>query len=176
MKSSTILYVEDDVVTLTAYQRRLEESGFNVVPAGDGIQAMSYLHSHEPDLILLDLVLPKFDGEDVLKYVYSVPRLCRIPVIVLSTNSMVNMANEPLLAKAEDRILKQQCTFQKLLDSINKVLSVVEGSQIPRTATFKPHACPLEAPRIISFLQLNLRGTSPLTYNRTFPNSQEPLI
>lgn len=166
-RSKKILYVEDDLVTLTAYQKRLQQEGFAVEAACDGIQAMNILRQREPDLVLLDLVLPKFDGEDVLKFIYSVPRLSRIPVIILSTNSAICLKNEPLLEKANGHLLKHDCTFQKLLGEIEKVLNVVETSIHPRVTTSKPRACPMEVPRVLSFLQLNLRGVDPVSLNQT---------
>jgi CheY-like chemotaxis protein len=166
-KSRTILYVEDDAVTLTAYRRRLEQAGFTVEPAVDGIQAMRYLHNstNQPDLILLDLVLPNFDGEDVLKFIYDDTRLCRIPVIVLSTNSIVSVANEHLIEKAGQRLFKHTCTFQTLLQTIEKVLA--DAASATRTHETRPSACPATIPRILSLLQLNLRGVDPTDLSRT---------
>jgi CheY-like chemotaxis protein len=158
-RSKTILYVEDDAVTLTAYRRCLEQTGFTVVPAPDGIQATRYLQSAEPDLILLDLMLPVFDGEDVLKFIYAAPRLCHIPVIILSTNSTGSLANEHLVKKADERLLKHDCNFQTLLHAIERVLKVADMAKGSRTR--RPRACPVEAPRILSLLQLNLRGVDP---------------
>lgn len=166
-KSRTILYVEDDAVTLTAYRWRLEKAGFTVEPAVDGIQAMRYLHNsaNKPDLILLDLVLPHFDGEDVLKYIYGNARLSRIPVIVLSTNTIVSVTNEYLVEKAEKHLLKHTCTFQSLLQAIEKVLAEAAGGTCAQE--HKPHGRPTAVPRILSLLQLNLRGVDPTALPRT---------
>ncbi|HZI32384.1 MAG TPA: response regulator [Candidatus Binatia bacterium] len=170
MQSKTILYVEDDAVTLAAYQRLLEQAGFNVETACDGIQALNRLRKHEPDLILLDLVLPKLDGEDVLKFIYGAPHLCQIPVIILSTNTTVSLRNEALVEQAVEHLLKHDTSFPVLLDTINRVLKVAEAAKSRQTAAHKPPACPTENPRILSFLQLNLRGASPVVTNRNKPD------
>lgn len=118
----TILYAEDDAVTATAFKKRLEREGFNVEIASDGLETLKLLHTCKPDLLLLDLMLPKFSGEEVLKFLVSNPSLGHIPVILLSTNSILTAANETLLDKAEKRLLKHDCTFQKLLAAIDEVL------------------------------------------------------
>lgn len=121
--SKTILYAEDDVVISTAFTKRLEQAGFKVKTATDGLEALKMLHTCKPDLLLLDLMLPKFTGEEVLKFVTSHPSLGQIPVIVLSTNSILTAANETLLEKAEKRLLKHDCSFPKLLAAIEDVLA-----------------------------------------------------
>jgi CheY-like chemotaxis protein len=117
-----ILYAEDDVVTLTAYKRRLEQEGYEVQTAADGLEALKALHFYKPDLLLLDLMLPKFTGEEVLKFVTSHPSLGLTPVVVLSTNSILTAANEALLEKAGKRILKHECSFPKLIAAIEELL------------------------------------------------------
>lgn len=124
----TILYAEDDLVTLTAYRNRLEQAGYIVHSAKDGLEALKWLHTCPPDLILLDLMLPKFNGEEVLKHVESNPALGLIPVIILSTNSILTAANEALIEKAEKHFLKHDCTFQKLLSAIEELLGEHKAS------------------------------------------------
>jgi len=126
--SKTILYAEDDVVTLTAYKNRLEKSGYLVRTAQDGIEALRSLNQTPPDLILLDLLLPKLTGEDVLKYLNSNPTLGRIPVIVLSTNSILTAANEPLVERTQKHFLKHECTFPRLLSAIEEVFSLQDSA------------------------------------------------
>jgi CheY-like chemotaxis protein len=119
----TILYAEDDEVTLTAYAHRLEQAGYLVQTAVDGLEAIKCLHQFPPDLLLLDLMLPKFSGEDVLKYVSSNPALGLIPVIVLSTNSIVRVENEIFVRRTEKQMLKHECSFPKLLEAIDDLLA-----------------------------------------------------
>lgn len=69
----TILYVEDDLVVLTAHQKCLEHAGYHVIPARDGLEAMKRLSMFVPDLMLLDLVMPRFKGEDVLEFIRTKP-------------------------------------------------------------------------------------------------------
>lgn len=121
-KAKTILYVEDDLVVLTAYRHCLEREGYSVEPAKDGLEAMKILLGLVPDLVVLDLMLPKFDGGEVLKFMQANPRLKTVPVIILSTNSIVDADEEYVLEGAYRRFIKNQCTFPMVLEAIQKLL------------------------------------------------------
>ena len=119
----TILYVEDDPVIQTAYQNRLQHAGFHVIPAREGLEAMKRLAVFTPDLVLLDLMLPRFNGEDVLLFIRTSPVLSKVPVIVLSANSIVDIAQEHLLESTQKRLIKSQCTPATLLAAVQEVLN-----------------------------------------------------
>ena len=122
-KARTILYIEDDPVVLTAYRHRLEREGFGVESAKDGLEAMKILLRLVPDLVVLDLMLPKFDGAEVLKFMQANPRLKTVPVIILSTNSIVDAEEEYVLENANRRFIKDQCTFPMLLQAVERLLA-----------------------------------------------------
>lgn len=84
MEGKHILYVEDDKFLYTVMIRALEQSGFRVTLAKDGVEALDILDSFTPDFILLDLLLPKIDGFGVLEKMREDPSKKGIPVIVLS--------------------------------------------------------------------------------------------
>lgn len=121
-KGKTIVFVEDNSVVLTAYRNRLERKGFVIEPAQDGLEAMKILSRVVPDLVILDLLLPKFNGVEVLKFIQSNARLNGVPVIVLSTNSIIDAAEEYVLESADKRLLKSSCTPAILLQTIQKLL------------------------------------------------------
>jgi len=123
IKAKTILYVEDDPVVLTAYRNCLEREGFSVESAKEGLEAMKVLLRLVPDLVVLDLMLPKFDGGEVLKFMQANPRLKTVPVIILSTNSIVDADEEYVLVSARRRFIKQLCTFPTLLQAIRQLLA-----------------------------------------------------
>jgi CheY-like chemotaxis protein len=121
-KVKTILYVEDDPVVLTAHRMRLQRAGYHVIPAHDGLEALKKLSAMTPDLVLLDLMLPKFNGEEVLQFLRSTPGLATVPVIILSTNSVRDIAQEDLLERASRRLIKSQCDSTLLLETIQNVM------------------------------------------------------
>src|SRR5579863_7582519 len=106
----TIVFVEDSEVELIVYRTALEKAGYCVQVAKDGLEAMRLLHNIAPDLVLLDLLLPRFDGVEVLKYMKAEARLKNVPIIIFSTNSIIDSEDEPLLQAATRRLLKSQCT------------------------------------------------------------------
>ena len=118
INTKTVLYVEDDPVVQMAYRYCLEREGFSVESAKDGLEAMKSLLRLVPDLVVLDLMLPKFDGGEVLKFMQANPRLKTIPVIILSTNSIVDADEEYVLEGANRRFIKDHCTFPMLLEAI----------------------------------------------------------
>ena len=117
----TILYVEDDVVVLTAYRDRLQKAGFDVESSVDGLEAMRILSGRMFDLILLDLMLPRFSGVEVLKAVRDNPRLQSIPIVIFSSN--LETAQESVLGLADKSLLKGNCSFTTMLQTIQDLLA-----------------------------------------------------
>lgn len=123
----TIFFVEDSEVERLAYQRVLERAGYQVQTARDGLEGLRLLHNVVPDLILLDLVLPKFDGVEVLKFIRSAPRLKNVPIVIFSTNSIIEAQDEPLLEGATRRLLKCQCNPATMLETIHDIFVEQDG-------------------------------------------------
>jgi DNA-binding response OmpR family regulator len=119
----TILFVENDPVSQTMYQKRLEREGFHLECAQDGQAALDILSERAPDLVLLDLMLPKVSGADVLKYMNADPRLTTVPVIIFSNAPMTEVPPDSPLARGTKRLLKSDCTFPKLLETIQETLA-----------------------------------------------------
>lgn len=125
----TIFFVEDSEVELLAYRVAMEKAGYCVQWAKDGLEAMRLLHNIVPDLVLLDLMLPRFDGVEVLKFISSSPKLKTVPVIIFSTNSIIDSEDEPLLEGATRRLLKSQCTPPLMLKVIRDVFAGQKGEE-----------------------------------------------
>lgn len=88
----TILLIEDSKLMRIANSRALVKAGYEVISAGDGEEGLRRAREAIPDLILLDMLLPKVTGLDVLKGLKSDARTKGIPVIVLSGLSQANEA------------------------------------------------------------------------------------
>jgi CheY-like chemotaxis protein len=125
--AKTIFFVEDSDVERLAYQRVLERAGFHVQIARDGLEGLRLLHNVVPDLVLLDLVLPKFDGVEVMKFIRSSPKLKTVPIVIFSTNSIIEAQDEPLLEGATRRLLKCQCNPATMLETIYDIFAEQEG-------------------------------------------------
>jgi len=79
-----ILVVEDEFFLRTILEKKLQAEGFETVVATDGQEALEKIVSEKPDLILLDIILPKKNGFEVLEEIKRDPYLAQIPVIVVS--------------------------------------------------------------------------------------------
>lgn len=87
MSGKTVLLVEDDAEIRDLLQDFLEEEGFDVVPAGNGKQALDYLSSADasrPDVVVLDLMMPLVTGWQVMERMKSDPALAEVPIVVLT--------------------------------------------------------------------------------------------
>ena len=117
-----ILFVEDDPVVLTLYRNRLQREGFEVLFAEDGEVALDVLSRVRPDLVVLDLMLPKVNGVDVLKHIRADDRLKATPVLILSNAYMTELAQKALQSGANKGMLKTECTPAKLVEAIRDML------------------------------------------------------
>ena len=131
-KTKTIIFVEDNPVVLAVYRMRLQQQGFHVVPAHDGLEAIKILSQFVPDLVVLDLMLPKFNGVEVLKLISADPRYQTVPVIILSTNSIIDAAEGYILERASKRLLKSSCTPVIMLQAVRELLG---DPSVPNSAS-----------------------------------------
>ena len=119
----TIFIVEDDPVVVHVYRAKFVREGFGVEVAEDGLVAVRMLAAVKPDVVVLDLMLPKLSGGDVLKFIRSSPALKDTPVIILSNAHMSSLAQQAATIGAERAFLKSSCTPGQLVEVINDLLS-----------------------------------------------------
>lgn len=82
-----VLVVDDSVTVRKVTSRLLERNGMNVLTAKDGIDALAVLEEHTPDLMLLDIEMPRMDGFEVATQVRNDPRLMRLPIIMITSRT-----------------------------------------------------------------------------------------
>ena len=125
---TTILLVDDDPIILKIYQDGLGRLGARVATAADGLSAIRALRGSRPDVVVLDLMMPKFSGVDVLKFVRSEPALKDLPVVVLSNSYMNELAAEAATLGVQKALLKVRCTPSILLHTIQDAVRGVVSS------------------------------------------------
>lgn len=145
-KAKTILFAEDDQVLMEVYRKHLQRAGYHVVPALDGLETLKYLSIFVPDLLVLDLMMPKFDGEELLKFICTTPRLANLPLFILSSNSIIFADQEHLLQRAEKYLIKQSCTPAILLRAIQDQLTGPMEAASARTVVSSNDPAPNLAP------------------------------
>ena len=123
-----ILLVDDSKFQRTANMRILAKAGYKVSVAGDGEEALASVAHERPDLIVLDLLLPKMNGVDVIKELRQNAQTATIPVVVLSSLSEKNGAKllrEGASAYFEKSRLEGKTYGDELLKITGKLLSEV---------------------------------------------------
>jgi DNA-binding response OmpR family regulator len=117
-----ILFVDDDPVVLMLYRNRLQREGFEVLFAEDGEVALNILSQTRPDLVVLDLMLPKVNGVEVLKHIRADERLKGTPVLILSNAYMTELAQKAMQSGANKGMLKTECTPARLVEAVRDML------------------------------------------------------
>jgi len=117
-----ILVVEDDLILAKAYKSKLTKLGYDVVMAGDGQEALEVLRQFLPDAVLLDLVLPKKDGFEVLAEVKANPVWRRIPVLVASNLGQDENIKKAMNLGAVGYVTKTDVTMEDLALSLRSIL------------------------------------------------------
>jgi UDP-glucose 4-epimerase len=118
-----ILLVDDDPVILKVYRKRLLDAGFHVDIASDGLGAMKLLHAAPPDILVVDVMMPKFNGLEVLKFLQSQETLNEVRIIILSNMYFGGEQREAATTEADKTIQKSACTPAILVAAVNEVLA-----------------------------------------------------
>lgn len=121
-----ILIVEDDQALSQVLQKKLEFNGYEVSVAPDGEVAMAELGKSKPDIILLDIVMPKMNGYEVLEKLHSDPSLSQIPVIIISNSGQPVEIERTKELGAADYIIKANFEPNEVLDKINAHLGTAK--------------------------------------------------
>ncbi len=90
-----ILIIEDDQIVANIYRNKFAHEGFQAEVALDGHAGLELVHSFKPDAIVLDLMLPKLSGVEVMKKIRAEPALEKLPIIVFSNTYLTEMVQEP---------------------------------------------------------------------------------
>ena len=116
-----ILYVEDNEDNVYVVEERLARLGYSIVVAADGASGIALARSERPDLILMDLSLPRMDGWETTRRLKNAPETKHIPVIALTSHAMVGEREKALAAGCDDFDTKP-VQFARLLAKIRALL------------------------------------------------------
>jgi CheY-like chemotaxis protein len=120
--TKTILLAEDDRFLRRAAETKLKQAGFDVRVAVDGEEALTFAREQAPDLMLLDLLMPKRDGLSVLKALKADTATSAIPIVIISNSSKdLEMQNASDLG-AVDYWIKSNLSLQELCDRVQRLL------------------------------------------------------
>jgi CheY-like chemotaxis protein len=122
VQMARVLLVDDNPVVVAIYRSGLSMAGFTVDTASDGEAALAAAAATIPDVIVLDLMLPKIDGFEVLRRVRADSRLTHVPVIVFSNSYTSNRTNELWSLGATQVLAKATMTPKHLCEVLQSVV------------------------------------------------------
>ncbi|MEI7792493.1 MAG: response regulator [Candidatus Berkelbacteria bacterium] len=126
LEGKVLLIVDDDLTLLEMYVERIKAEGAIVVSAGDGEAGLAQIVESKPSVILLDIMMPKMNGFDVLRKMQESPEMAAIPVILLTALNDDQKRNEGMKLGAVDYVVKSETLPIDVIAKINEVLENAE--------------------------------------------------
>lgn len=140
-----LLIIEDDRIIASIYSKKFAVEGFNVEVAEDGQVGLDSICSSRPDIVLLDLMLPKLTGLEILTRVRAMPEFERLPIIVFSNAYMTSVIDAAWKAGATAVLTKANTSPKMLTEAIHDLLAKADAAAA-RPAPAAPAAAKAPAP------------------------------
>jgi two-component system alkaline phosphatase synthesis response regulator PhoP len=115
-----ILIIEDDPLLVKMYSTKFASEGFQVLSASDGLEGLKIALEQVPDVIILDIMMPKMSGHDVLAKMRNSNKTNNIPVIVLSNLTQRTEAQKALDLGAKEYMAKASFTPGQVIERVKK--------------------------------------------------------
>jgi DNA-binding response OmpR family regulator len=119
-----ILIIEDDLILQKTLAEYLTSEGFDVEKASDGESGLEMSLSKKPDLILLDIILPKKDGHEVLKAVKENEKTKHIPVVLLTNLDGISDVEKALELGATTYLVKADYKLEEITEKVKDILNI----------------------------------------------------
>lgn len=116
-----ILIIEDEIILSDLLAKKLKGLGFEVAQAFDGLEGIKMLKEFNPNLLLLDIVMPKLDGFQVMKKIKE-ENLHPIPIIIISNSGQKVELDKAKEMGASDFIIKAEINPEEVVEKVNKLL------------------------------------------------------
>ena len=117
-----VLMIEDDIFLRKIYRDKLERSGFGFIEAINGEEGINKVNSEQPDIVLLDIILPKKNGFDVLRDIKNEQITAGIPVVILSNLGQEVDIKRGMALGANDYFVKTEVTLEEVVNRIKEWL------------------------------------------------------
>jgi CheY-like chemotaxis protein len=132
-----ILIVEDDPLIMGLYETAFKFDGYDVATAADGDEGLTKIKSWQPTLVLLDIMMPKKNGLEVLEAMKKDEKMKQIPVVILTNLSEKKDAEAALTLGAVKFIVKAEHTPKQITELVKEILSAYTRHDIPKPADQK---------------------------------------
>ena len=121
-----ILLVEDDEVLASVYRARLEMEDFEVMEVHDGEQALTAALKYRPDLMILDAMMPKISGFDVLDILRNTPETMNLQIIMLTALSQESDRERAEKLGVDEYLIKSQVMISDVIEKVREHLGIGE--------------------------------------------------
>jgi CheY-like chemotaxis protein len=115
-----ILLIEDEEIMVNLLQKKLTQEGYEISVARDGEEGLKLIREAVPDLVLLDIIMPKKGGFEVMEVMQKDRRLRKIPVIIISNSGQPVELDRAKELGAKDWLIKTDFDPQEVLDKVVK--------------------------------------------------------
>jgi len=115
-----ILLVEDEEIMIDLLQKKLTKESYETSVARDGQEGLEMMKEVKPDLILLDIIMPKMGGFEVMEEMAKIKELKKIPVIVISNSGQPVVLDRAQKLGAKDWLIKTEFDPQEVIDKVVK--------------------------------------------------------
>lgn len=117
-----VAIIEDDMAIVQMYRTKFENEGYDVATAGDGFSGLELIESFEPDIVLLDLMMPNMTGLDMLSKLRNQPTGRAAKVVVLTNMGDTETATRVYKMAADDYIVKAEMTPKQVAERVKTLL------------------------------------------------------
>lgn len=121
-QQTKILIIEDEEILLEVLQKKLIYEGYNIDTAEDGETGLEKIKKFMPDLILLDIILPKLDGFGILEILHQDQKLSSIPIIIISNSGQPVEIDRAIRLGAKDYLVKTEFDPMEVIEKVKNLL------------------------------------------------------
>jgi two-component system chemotaxis response regulator CheY len=139
---ATILIVEDTPFWQKQIAQALKAAGYATVIAGNGVEAMSLIETHKPDLVVSDVEMPQMGGLELMKALRAKPQWQKLPIFLLTTGAAKERVIEATRLRAAEYMLKARFSVEQIGERVKKWLELSRANTAP-AATSRPSTAPV---------------------------------
>ena len=115
-----ILLIEDEEIIIDLLQKKLTKEGYEISVARDGEEGLEVMKKTKPNLVLLDIIMPKMGGFEVMEAMTKEPELKNIPVIIISNSGQPVELDKAQKLGAKDWLIKTEFDPQEVIEKVKK--------------------------------------------------------
>lgn len=137
MSNKQILIIEDGKTLLEAIEKKIQKEGYNTLTAIDGKEGLEKIKQNKPDLIILDVLMPKLGGFGVLEAMKKDSGIPNIPVIIISNSGQPVEIEKAIALGARDYLIKAEFDPEEVVAKMKKILKIADEEKINKNSTNK---------------------------------------